>query len=310
MDTPTPPDDQPEPGQSAPEQGSGRARAEPAGAGLAGRGDPGPGQAPDGGPYNPPPFTDAALLRREVHDLQVRLHHTTRQHVTLATGIAEDVAPRVEQLRRDVADHDHQLRRITGRLDAERVVPVDWPSLTAVQAATEWDLLTGWIEQVLVAWSEVTRDELPDCWALHRPALAALSWLRLIYLAAQAPSADPPLAGEWDTRWRPAALARVRAVISPRLCRPGEHLLTEEESAARPRTPPLSQPLQPPQPAGIPPGPRAGRTPLPYEQLGERRWWQPCYTRARDLDLAWRHAREQPDGPHLPPPAAAGFVWP
>jgi hypothetical protein len=37
---------------------------------------------------------------------------------------------------------------------------------------------------VLVPWYELTRDELPDCWALHAPVVVELSWLRTTYVQA------------------------------------------------------------------------------------------------------------------------------
>lgn len=42
-------------------------------------------------------------------------------------------------------------------------------------ARAEWPRLVRWIAEVFVPWYEVTRDELPDCWALHRRV--ELSWL-------------------------------------------------------------------------------------------------------------------------------------
>ncbi|NMH97318.1 hypothetical protein [Pseudonocardia acidicola] len=241
-----------------------------------------PRTAPDGGPYNPAPGAEATVLA-EVRHLRDRVERVHRLHTELASSVAEELAPVLAEMRQDLTDQQTQLRRVLGRLDAERTPPVNWPALTAEQAAEQWDLLGGWIAEVLMPWYEVTREQLPDCWALHRPAVVELSWLRLTYVHANLPAAEPYLAADWHARWRPAAMARVRAVISPRLCRPGEHLLTEEESRQRrPAPPPPTQPWEP-----------GEREPLPDQQLAEPRHWWAFYQQAVHTDLAWRRERDQ-----------------
>ncbi|MFC5947467.1 hypothetical protein ACFQH9_04155 [Pseudonocardia lutea] len=107
--------------------------------------------------------------------------------------------------------------------------------------------LGRWIAEVFVPWYEITRDELPDCWPLHRPALVELSWLRSAHAQAYLRSAPPSAAGEWHQRWRPGAVDRLRTVIDRNLCGPGFHLVPEAERPA---------PHLPPGPDGrrIPPG--------------------------------------------------------
>jgi hypothetical protein len=56
--------------------------------------------------------------------------------------------------------------------------------MTADQAATAWGDLAHWIAEVLVPWYQITRDELPNCWAMHRPAVVELSWLRSAHIEA------------------------------------------------------------------------------------------------------------------------------
>ena len=69
--------------------------------------------------------------------------------------------------------------------------PVDWAALTEDQAAAQWPILARWVAEVLVARYELTRDELPDCWALHLPVVAELSWLRTAYVEAYLTRSSP-----------------------------------------------------------------------------------------------------------------------
>jgi hypothetical protein len=65
--------------------------------------------------------------------------------------------------------------------------------------------LATWIAEVLVPWYEITREQLPDCWALHRPAVRELSWLRITYLEAFTSTAATHQAADWHIRWPTAA---------------------------------------------------------------------------------------------------------
>ena len=76
---------------------------------------------------------------------------------------------------------------------------------------------------MLVPRYELTRDELPDCWALHPPVVAELSWLRTAYVQAYLTRSTPQLGADWHTRWRPAVLTRIRELIKPDECSPGKH---------------------------------------------------------------------------------------
>ena len=101
--------------------------------------------------------------------------------------------------------------------------PVDWAALTAEQAAVQWPVLARWVGEVLVARYEVTRDELPDCWALHLPVVAELSWLRTAYVEAYLSRSSPETAADWHTRWYPAVLTRIRDADQVHECVPGKH---------------------------------------------------------------------------------------
>ena len=107
--------------------------------------------------------------------------------------------------------------------DKTKNAPVDWAALTEEQAAVQWPILARWVGEVLVPRYELTRDELPDCWALHPPVVAELSWLRTAYVQAYLTRSPPQLSADWHTRWRPAVLTRIRELIKPDECAPGKH---------------------------------------------------------------------------------------
>lgn len=221
----------------------------------------------------------------ELRNLRDRLDRFTRMHDDLAASVAEQVAPELADLRAETAarfaGQQALLDRILQRQEQQTNAPVDWAAMTAEQAERQWPILAQWIAEVLVAWYELTRDELPDCWALHRPALLELSWLRSAHVQAYHPDADPHVAADWHLRWRPVVVDRVHQLIPSRLCRPGEHLITEEESRSR-RTPP---------PPGAPP------PPLARLQRAEPQHWGEFYQQAVRADLARRRARDpQPPG--------------
>ena len=190
---------------------------------------------------------------------------------------------------------------------------MDWPALSADAAAAEWDALATWIADVLGPFYHFTRAQLPDCWALHPPAVIELVWLRRAYVAAHAPDAAPSAAGEWHTRWRRDALANIAAAIPTTWCRPGEHYLHEHEHDRdrHHRDHPDPDPDRPPDPPAPDhdrptPGRRPGPADLRVGRAGEitsPRHWGPAYQSAVGADLAWRRERDTAPAAAQDPPA-------
>src|SRR6202011_4918002 len=115
---------------------------------------------------------------------------------------------------------------------AHDTAPLDWAAMDAEHAATAWQDLAHWIEHTLVPWHEITRDQLPDCWALHRPAVTELAWLHHTHHASHQPDAAPHLTAEWHTRWKPAALHTIHNAIprrGTRTCGPRHHLTDQTQ---------------------------------------------------------------------------------
>ena len=223
-------------------------------------------------------------LVAEVASITAQLTQTGRWHTDLAAVVSEDLAPRVAALQQLATEEFGRLRGEVDVLLSERQErekaknpPINWALLTAAQAAEQWPILARWIGEVLVPRYELTRDELPDCWALHPAIVAELSWLRTAYVAAYLTRAPPQLAADWHTRWRPAVLTRIRELINPEECLPGRH------------APQRGKPLQLP----------AQLAPLSRTQLAEPSCWWPFYDRAYHFDLAIRQSRV----------AAGEFEW-
>lgn len=225
-----------------------------------------------------------ASIVEQLREFREQLHLIGVRHADLAAAVSEDLALKVAGLQQVLTEELGQLRGDVDVLLSERAqrektknAPVDWASLTEEQAAAQWPILARWVGEVLVPRYEVTRDELPDCWALHPPVVVELSWLRTAHVAAYLTRSSPQLAADWHTRWRPAVLARIREGISPEECSPGRHaprrgtaLEVATQNGALPRT-----------------------------QLAEPQCWWPFYDHAYRADLAMRRAR-----------AAAGeFEW-
>lgn len=274
------------------------------------------GTAPDGGPYNPLPPAPPGIA-----ELQVRLARAERAHRALEgtvselgpdltrqlrgeleTAIAEaqrtaghDTEDRFHDIDNVLGEHDAVLQRILARTETNRNPPVPWPALNAAEAAEHWARLADWIDEIFVPWGEITRDVLPDCWALHRPVVVQLSWLRSAYIQAYLPASDPSVAAEWHVRWSPAVTDKIKISIDSKWCRPGEHMITVEDSNARRRAATRGNPAPP---AGAGPG-AGGRTEnLGRMQLAEREYWQAFFIQAREHDLAWRQARDHDQPPN------------
>jgi hypothetical protein len=229
------------------------------------------------GPDNPSPTAEltalAADLRRiadRVDDLDTRCDQLTSAVKTTGAALRAETAAQF-------AEHSEQVQTLLDTLTAQHATEaLDWPAMTFDQAAAAWATLAHWISDTLVPWYEITRDQLPDCWALHRPAVLHLSWLRQTYQDAHRPGAAPRLAADWHTRWLPAALRAVREAIPSRgmrTCGPGQHLVTGADRARQ-------QPLR----TAPPTAPSIAHN----DQLAERLHWQGFYDVAVAADLSVR----------------------
>lgn len=234
------------------------------------------------------------------------------QDINESGDLEEVLAILAEQVQR----LDGRVGDLAGVVDQETTPTrrvTDWISLSADEAAERLLRLGDWIEDVLVGGYWVTRRELPDCWALHRPAVIHLCWLHDLYLSDYSPDAAPLSAAEWNVRWRPAGLALLREVIPTRLCRPrpdreGFHMVRSDQEGSQP-----ARETAPPPPPGVDPTTHASRrsVPLPpprpapqrsagdepvldpelVSSLAERRFWQGYLDQAIPLDADWRAKR-------------------
>jgi hypothetical protein len=234
------------------------------------------------------PTAELTALAVHLRRLSARAEELNASHTALASLVTSNLQPEIAALRRDsteqLAIQAAQIHRLCTAHASEHPPPVDWPTLTADQATVEWEKLAIWIADVLVPWYEITREQLPDCWALHRPALLELSWLHATHQEAFTPNAAAHHAADWHTRWLPAALHRIHEIIprrGVRYCGAGGHLVNHSDrSPTIPILPPATAPMPTP------------RQPMPNEQLAERHHWEHCYQQAMATDYAWRQDGE------------------
>jgi hypothetical protein len=240
-----------------------------------------------GSPLNQSPTVELTSLAAHLRRLSDRIDQISEAHTELAATISTQLAPELGSLRNECLEqlglHAEQIHQLNARAAAKQIQPIKWPSIPADQAATAWTALANWIAEVLVPWYQLTREDLPDCWALHKPVVVELSWLHTAHLEAFQPGAAAYLAADWHTRWRPATLMRLREIIPRRgqlYCGPGQHLITDAERARRQPTPSCVIATS------------TGRQQLPNEQLAERDHWQPFLEHAVAEDRHWRLSRE------------------
>lgn len=257
------------------------------------RPDPAAGAGTGGAPHTSPPGTRAQARDELLARLagQVRTGHadTDRRLRALEATTAESADLLAQALPRIDTAVD-QLAALAAQLDppAGRPAPVCWPTLTAAQAATVWAQLADWSEHVLVGWYGITRAQLPDCWALHRPVVLELTWLHTAYREAHAPGARAGLAADWHTRWLPAALGAIAASTGPNRgtltsgCRPGRHLDPTGQLPDQLFTPPPDEPADGRY--------REGRD----TQLARREFWQTNYLTAARYDHDQREQQTTP----------------
>jgi len=250
-----------------------------------------PSGSPDPAARNRRPAAlDAALLHDELSVLHQRVTRFTAAHNALARVLDNEVRPGLATL----ASLKAQLDELAHSLNTPVPRPVHWPALSAAQAGAQWPILADWIAEVLVPGYELTRAQLPDCWALHPPAVIELSWLRSAHIHAYQPSAPPALAAEWHCRWRDAVLDRLAVIIPTTLCRPGEHLRNQPTSNPPTTTNTAPRRLEPWDTGHAHHSPPLGAA----GQRAERHHWQDFYQQAVHADLARRrraHDQRQPD---------------
>lgn len=233
-----------------------------------------------------------AALETSVAELRGQVTTVRSRHAELAASVSEEIAPTVQGFIQTTTEELGGLRAQVDELCAEHTAaqrlrnpPVDWIGMSAERAVEQWPVLARWIAQSLVPWYELTRDELPDCWSLHRPVVVELSWLRSAHRQAYLAHSHPHITAEWHVRWRPHLIGRIREVIDPNKCKPGTH------------QPDRGNPLLVPPPAD--------GSSLPRAQLAHPQHWWPFYTHAYHADLAERRTADEGQNWTPPPPSDA-----
>jgi hypothetical protein len=278
---------------------------------------------------NPGAAEVLAALAGEVRDLAGKV-------ADLPDDLPRDIAWQVAALAKkwedlpddigQVPEHVVALAKEVERLGAavsdlqgvDRIAPADWLSLSVEEADQRWGELADWISDVLVDGYRVTRAQLPDCWARHRPAVIHLCWMQASYEAAYRPGATPTLAAEWSTSWLDKGLAKLRVIAPPVTCRPrpgavGVHNMTtsQEEKAVAAALAKLSpeerhlRELAERRAASTTPVRRAPASSSDNPEdmvarlpgagdLAVRRYWEGHLAEAVPADADWRKARTRP----------------
>jgi hypothetical protein len=66
-----------------------------------------------------------------------------------------------------------------GLLDLDEITgPIQWPDLSADEAALEWPNLRAWVERLMARFPHLDHHVIPRCWFLHNGHVEALSALR------------------------------------------------------------------------------------------------------------------------------------
>lgn len=100
----------------------------------------------------------------------------------------------------------------TGR-GVDPVRPVSWIGETTdpTRAAQALEELADWVGRVYLRYPLAAR-ELPDCWLWHPDMVEELAWLQQAWQAAYSPDTGTVgAAADWHDRYRPGAVARIRA---------------------------------------------------------------------------------------------------
>lgn len=255
--------------------------------------------------------TDVRKTRGEVHALRTTV-------VDLASTISE-WGPHLEDTQKDVAELRGVVDELVSAQAEDANAPVDWFKLPAETAELEWPKLGEWVHEVLGGWYLVTRAQLPDCWALHRPAFLQVAWLRSSHIEAYLSRSHPAQAAEWNVRWLDAALDKIKEYIPDTRCRavtggPGQHLVDKLEeaqqgrqrAAAGPTTGgnPYPNPYAQPQPTATPAtgpatgGPAGRSSSSAAQEVIRWEYWGEYFNQAMQTDLTWRREREARQAEH------------
>ncbi|ODU05025.1 MAG: hypothetical protein ABS81_08725 [Pseudonocardia sp. SCN 72-86] len=256
--------------------------------------------APDGGPDNPRggrdrQLVDVAADLRKVRDDVGRLRTTVGD----LAGTVSEFGPQLLDVQRDLNGLRGLVDELAAATAATENPPADWFTMSAPAAEQEWVKLGDWVHNVLAGWYQITRAQLPDCWALHRPAFLQVAWLHTSHTQAYLPASHPNQAAEWNTRWLDAALEKVRRHIPESRCRavtggPGEHLVDHLQSAQQ-QVRSEGSPYPNPYDQQYAPQPQSElRSPDWAEQEVIRAgYWGGYFTQAMQADLVWRRDQDQ-----------------
>lgn len=264
--------------------------------------------APDGGPDKRRADRERQLvdLAADIRKSRGEVHSLRNTVIDLASTISE-WGPQLEDNQKEVAKLGVQVAELLESPEIKNA-PVDWFQLAAENAEQEWPKLGQFVHEVLGGWYQVTREQLPDCWALHRPAFLQVAWLRTSHIEAYLERSHPTQAAEFNVRWLDAALEKVKRAIPDSRCRaaagrPGEHLV--DRLAAQQRRGPAETPVptagdsQYPNPYAQgasqqgPPSDEAGDpTRAAGAEVIQWGYWGEYFQQAMRADLAWRRERE------------------
>ncbi|ALL79535.1 hypothetical protein AD006_30410 (plasmid) [Pseudonocardia sp. EC080610-09] len=173
-------------------------------------------------------------------------------------GVLAELLPRVDQLAAAVEVPGDGLGS-----KAVESAPVVWALLSAEDAWTAWNALSGWVETVAVPTLAPTARQIPPCWPMHVWGRETLSWLHQTHVQAYGAHGSAAQAAEWHTRW----VAQAYSAIDARGAAPGGYCDTAGHHSERVER---SEPLR-------------------------TEDWSPWLVRARDCDVERRRA-EPPGG--------------
>lgn len=221
-------------------------------------------------------------IDQQVTDLAGQIATARSNHADLAATVSEELAPNLaafmELATPELAKLRSEVDSLLTAAEKAKNPPVKWISMDAKQAQQQWGRLARWIAEEFVPWYEITREELPDCWALHQPVVLELSWLFIAHRQAYLTHSHPHITGEWHARWRPFVLDRIKD--ETKQCRPGKHQNQDGTPLA------LEASI-----AGTAGSPSAART-----LLADVEYWWPFYAIAYHRDINQRLARVDYDG--------------